>query len=99
MKKTAVKNKAIIYQTKSGAIELRGDMQKETLWATQAQIVELFSVHQSVVSRHINNIFKDGEVDQKSNMLNKSTHFCTPLVIIHDNTPNGSVRQMESVCS
>ena len=68
MKKTAVKNKAIIYQAKSGAIELRGDMQKETLWATQAQIVELFSVHQSVVSRHINNIFKDGEVDQKSNM-------------------------------
>ncbi len=70
MKKKTVqtKNSLVIYQTKSGAIELRGDFRAETLWATQAQIVQLFGVDQSVVSRHMNNIFKDGEVDQKSNM-------------------------------
>jgi death-on-curing family protein len=61
-------NKPIIYQAKSGAIELRGDTQHETIWATQAQIVDLFSVDQSVVSRHISNLFKDGEIKQKSNM-------------------------------
>jgi prophage maintenance system killer protein len=61
-------NKAVIYQAKSGAIELRGDLKHETVWATQAQIVSLFNVDQSVVSRHIKNIFKDGEVDEKSNM-------------------------------
>jgi prophage maintenance system killer protein len=63
-----VKNKIIIYQAPNGAIELRGDAKKETIWATQAQVVSLFEVDQSVVSRHINNIFKDGEVDIKSNM-------------------------------
>ena len=68
MKKEQKEKKPVIYQTKSGAIELRGDLKKETVWATQAQIVDLFDVDQSVVSRHIRNVFKDGEVDKKSNM-------------------------------
>ncbi len=63
-----IKNQAIIYQAKTGAIELKGDFKKETLWATQAQIVEIFDIDQSVVSRHIKNVLKDGEVDEKSNM-------------------------------
>ena len=62
------KNSVVIYQAKNGAIELRGDVRQETIWATQAQVVQLFEVDQSVVSRHIRNIFKDGEVDEKSNM-------------------------------
>ena len=49
----------VIYQAKSGTIELRSDFAHETIWATQAQIVGLFDVDQSVVSRHIKNIFKD----------------------------------------
>ncbi|MEK9157264.1 MAG: RhuM family protein [Patescibacteria group bacterium] len=61
-------NNLVVYQAKNGAIKLRGDVQKETIWATQAQIVDLFGVDQSVVSRHIHNIFKDQEIDQKSNM-------------------------------
>jgi death-on-curing family protein len=68
MKKEPKKGEIIIYQTKSGAIELRGDFSHETIWATQSQIVELFGVDQSVVSRHIKNIFKDNEINRKSNM-------------------------------
>ncbi|MFH0739638.1 MAG: virulence protein RhuM/Fic/DOC family protein [bacterium] len=68
MKKSNKKSQVVIYQAKSGAIELRGDFSRETIWATQAQIVNLFGVDQSVISRHINNIFKDGEIDKKSNM-------------------------------
>ncbi len=68
MKKEPPKKNVVIYQTKSGAIELRGDFGKETIWATQAQIVKLFDVDQSVVSRHIRNLFKDGEIEEKSNM-------------------------------
>jgi len=70
MKKKLQKNlkSPVIFQAKSGAIELRGDFDKETVWATQAQIVSLFDVHQSVVSRHIKNIFNDAELDEKSNM-------------------------------
>ena len=68
MKKKKINKNIIIYQAKSGAIELRGDFSHETIWASQKQIVELFNVDQSVVSRHIKNIFKDEEVDRKSNM-------------------------------
>ncbi|HMO77786.1 MAG TPA: virulence protein RhuM/Fic/DOC family protein [Candidatus Paceibacterota bacterium] len=68
MKKKELKKEVVIYQAPNGAIELRGDFDSENIWATQAQIVSLFGVGQSVVSRHINNIFKDGEVAQKSNM-------------------------------
>ena len=49
-------------------MELRDDSKNETVWATQAQIVNLFQVDQSVVSRHIKNVFSDGEVSEKSNM-------------------------------
>jgi prophage maintenance system killer protein len=61
-------NTPIIYQAKNGAIELRGDSNNDTIWATQSDITQLFLIDQSVVSRHINNIFKSGEVSQKSNM-------------------------------
>ncbi len=63
-----MKSEIIVYQNKSGAIEFKGDFQKETIWANQMQIVKLFGVDQSVVSRHVNNIFRDGEIDKKSNM-------------------------------
>ncbi len=56
-----------VYQTRQGALELRKDS-TATIWATQAQIVELFGIDQSVVSRHVKNIFHDGEIHQKSNM-------------------------------
>ena len=68
MKKKEINNGVVIYQTKSGAIELKGDFKRENIWATQAQIVSLFDVDQSVVSRHVKNIFKEGEIEEKSNM-------------------------------
>jgi prophage maintenance system killer protein len=63
-----LQNEILIYQSKSGAIEFKGDFIKETIWASQSQIMELFEVDQSVISRHINNIFRDEEIDKKSNM-------------------------------
>jgi len=62
------KKDVVIFQAKNGAIELQGDVKNETIWANQTQIVSLFSIDQSVVSRHIGNIFKDGEVDKNTNM-------------------------------
>jgi hypothetical protein len=58
----------VVYQGRSGAIEFKGDFTKDTLWGNQAQIADLFRVDQSVVSRHIRNIFQTDEVDKKSNM-------------------------------
>jgi len=67
-----MKNNIAVYQGKSGSIELNIDAQAETIWATQAQIEELFNIDQSRVSRHIKNIFDDGEVEAESNM--RKTH-------------------------
>ena len=68
MKNKNLKKNIIVYRAKTGAIELKGDVVRETIWATQAQIVEIFGVGQSVILRHITNILRDGEVDKKSNM-------------------------------
>jgi len=58
----------LIYQAKNGAIELRGDSAHDTLWATQAQIAELFNLERSVVTKHIGSILKTREVDHGSNV-------------------------------
>jgi len=57
-----------IIKYNNGEIELKVSFENETVWLTQKQIVELFQKDQSVISRHINNIFKTGEIDEKSNM-------------------------------
>lgn len=49
-------------------LDVRADFENDTLWLTQDEISKLFGRDQSVISRHIFNILKDGEVDEKSNM-------------------------------
>ncbi len=58
----------IIYQAKTGAIELKGDFKKETVWANLNQIAQLFDTDKSGISRHIKNIFKIKELKQKSSV-------------------------------
>ncbi|MEK7128541.1 MAG: virulence protein RhuM/Fic/DOC family protein [Patescibacteria group bacterium] len=56
----------IIYQAKNGAIELRGDFTRETLWATQVQIASIFAIERSVITKHIRNIYKEKELEEKA---------------------------------
>ncbi len=70
---TKIKNQMVVYQAKTGAIELKGDFKKETLWATQAQIAEVFGVERSVITKHIRNILKDKELAVNS-VCAKSAH-------------------------
>jgi len=65
MKKISKENQIVIYQTPKGDIKLKGDFKNEMIWASQTEIVKLFNVDQSVVSGHVRNIFKDGEVGKK----------------------------------
>jgi len=60
----------IIYQTADGLTKIDARMEGETLWLTQAQIAQLFGRDISVISRHIKNIFAEGELDAKSNLQN-----------------------------
>ena len=66
-------NNIEIYQAENGEIEFKGDIQKETIWATKKQIAQIFGIDRSVVSRHIQNIFKDEELD-KEMVCAKFTH-------------------------
>jgi len=56
-------NNSIVYN--NGEIELSIPMEDETIWATTKDIANIFNIDRSVVSRHIKNIFKDGELDEK----------------------------------
>ena len=49
-------------------LEVNISPEEDTVWLTQAQMVDLFSRDQSVIARHIRNIFKEREIDEKSNM-------------------------------
>ncbi|MBX3312495.1 MAG: virulence protein RhuM/Fic/DOC family protein [Microbacteriaceae bacterium] len=61
-------NELALYSADGVELTLPIDRELGTVWVTQAQIVELFDVDVSGVSRHIRNIFKDGEVDEESNL-------------------------------
>ncbi len=64
-KKLKTTKNIVIYQAKSGAIELKGDFGNETLWGTLNQIAELFDVQKAAVSKHLKNIFESGELVSK----------------------------------
>lgn len=61
-------NKIIIYKSKNGKINLDVNFNKETVWMTQEQISVLFGVNRTVITKHINNIIKNEEIDEKSNV-------------------------------
>ena len=61
-------NKIIIYQTDDGQTQIDVRLENETVWLTQAQMAELFEKDQSVIARHIANVFKEGELEKESNM-------------------------------
>lgn len=56
----------IIYQNSEGNIKIDVQLEEETVWLTQAQMTELFNRDKRTVSEHINNIFKEAELDQNA---------------------------------
>lgn len=59
------KNEIVLFEAKDGVITLPVRIDKDTVWLTQEQMCQLFGRTQPVIARHINNAFKDGEVDRK----------------------------------
>ena len=66
-----MKNEIIIFEDQK--VKLEVNMQDETVWLTQEQMSELFGKDRTVITKHIKNIFKDGELDEKSNV--QKMHF------------------------
>ncbi len=62
------KGEIVIYKTSKNEIEISVRFEKETVWLKQDEIAKLFGKERSVITKHINKIFKDKEVDKKSNV-------------------------------
>ena len=58
-------NKIVIYQTEDGQTQIDVRLENETVWLTQAQMAALFQKDRTVITRHINNIFKEGELEKE----------------------------------
>ena len=56
----------VIYEAADGSAELDVRLAGETLWLTQAQMSELFLKERSVITKHLRNVFKEGELDRGS---------------------------------
>ncbi len=56
----------LIYQTDDGDTKIDVKIEEETVWLTQAQIVELYQTSKSNVSEHIKHIFEEGELEESS---------------------------------
>jgi hypothetical protein len=60
-------NKVEIFESEDGII-LNVQLSNETVWLNQEQLSVLFQRNQSVISRHLANVFKEGELSKESNM-------------------------------
>ncbi len=58
----------VIYKAPDGTMSIDVTVQNETVWLSQGQMAELFGKDQSVIARHISNVFKEGELERESNM-------------------------------
>ena len=59
-------NQIVVYQTADNQTQIEVHMENETVWLTQAQMAELFQKDRTVISRHIRNVFNEGELEEQS---------------------------------
>ena len=74
-------NKIVIYQTEDGQTQIDVRLENETVWLTQAQMAELFQKDRTVITRHINNVFKEGELEKHKRLFYITSMLSYPLVI------------------
>ena len=61
-----IENKIVLYTDKNGKVELRADVEKDTLWATQEQIANIFLSTKQNIGLHLKNIFNTSELIRDS---------------------------------
>ena len=62
-----------MYQTDDGKTKIEVSVNEDTVWLTQAQMCDLFQRDKSVISRHVSNIFEEGELDENSTVAKNAT--------------------------
>lgn len=59
-----------VYQTAEGSMRVEARLERDTVWLSQAQMAALFGRERSVISKHIRNVFREGELAEESNVQN-----------------------------
>ena len=67
------KGELIIYQTEDGLTKIDVRMENETVWLSLEQMAELFQRDKSTISRHIKNVFQEGELTEDATVANFAT--------------------------
>ena len=73
MEQNERRGEILIYQTEDGQAALEVKLENETVWLTQSQLCDLFERDKSVISRHIRNIFEEGELRRESTVAKMAT--------------------------
>lgn len=63
----------IFYQTGTGSTQIEVKLENESIWLNINQMAILFNRDKSVISRHLSNIFKEGELDRDSTVAKNAT--------------------------
>jgi prophage maintenance system killer protein len=61
-------DQVILFQAADGQVSLVVRLEADTVWLSQAQMAELFGRERSVITRHVGNVFREGELPEKSNV-------------------------------
>lgn len=61
-------NQIVLFESNDREVTIPVNLDSQTVWLTQAQMAQLFDRSIGVVSRHIKNVFAEGELEQKSNL-------------------------------
>lgn len=67
------KGEIIFYQTEDGETKLSVNLQDETVWLSLDQMAQLFQRDKSTISKHIKNVYEEGELIQSSVVANFAT--------------------------
>lgn len=84
------KSELVIYTTQDGQTQVAATFDKETVWLSIDQMAELFQRDKSTISRHIKNVFSDGELDEEVVVANFA--ITTPHGAMIDKTQTHSVQ-------
>lgn len=58
----------VLFESEDKSVSLSVPFENEMVWLNQSQMTQLFSVDRTVITKHVNNVFKEQEVDEKSNV-------------------------------
>ena len=83
--------KIVIYRTADGETSIDVKLENDTVWLTQAQMAELFQKDQSVIARHIRNVFKEGELEEIVLMSLSQSAIVSSLSVVR-NSVSGQIK-------